>query len=128
MKRRLPILALLGAWICANGALLDAVQVFAWARMFGEYARTMDARTALSRTFDPARPCHLCRTVSRARDKARSQLPTTVEKSAEKLLLALHQPSPVFFAEETDSWEFDCGFAGPARREPVPVPPPRLLS
>lgn len=96
--------------------------------MFGEYARSMDARTALSRTFDPARPCQLCRTVSRARDKARSQLPAAVETSAEKLLLALHQPKPVFFLKETDSWELDRGFAGPARREPVPVPPPRRLS
>lgn len=128
MKRRLPILALLGAWICANGALLDAVQVFAWARMFSQYAGTMDAGAALSRTFDPSRPCNLCRTVSRARDQAKTQLPAAVESSGEKLILAFHQPRPVLFLKDPAEWEHDSPACGPFRTDPVPVPPPRQLS
>ena len=36
MRKNLAITSLLFAWLCANGALLDAVQVFAWGKMFAE--------------------------------------------------------------------------------------------
>jgi hypothetical protein len=127
VKRRLPILALLGAWICANGALLDAVQVFAWARMFSQYARTMDAGAALSRTFDPSRPCNLCRTVSRARDHAKTQLPAAVENSGEKLILAFHQPRPVFFLKDPAEWEHDSPACVQDRSGPRSSSPPAEL-
>lgn len=128
LLKRLPSAALLLAWLFANGALLDAVQVLAWGKMFAGYAETMDVRAALARTFDPSRPCNLCRTVSRARDQAKSQLPAAVESSAEKLILALHQPGPVLFVIEPSGWEQDSPANGPFRTDPVPVPPPRQLS
>lgn len=49
LNRRLPIIALLLAWVCANGALLDAAQVLAWAKMFRGYAAVMPAGEALAK-------------------------------------------------------------------------------
>ncbi|MFM9090993.1 MAG: hypothetical protein ACKOUK_04550 [Verrucomicrobiota bacterium] len=72
MNRRLPIIALLLAWVCANGALLDAAQVLAWAKMFRGYAAVMPAGEALAKTFDPANSCRLCVRVAAARRAARS--------------------------------------------------------
>ena len=56
------------AWLCANGALLDLVQVFAWSRMFAGYTQTMTVGAALRETFDPAKPCELCLGVADAKD------------------------------------------------------------
>lgn len=128
MLKRLPSAALLLAWLFANGALLDAVQVLAWGRMFAGYAETMDVRAALARTFDPSRPCHLCRNVAKAREQAKSQLPAAAERSAEKLILALHRPAPVILSPVTETWENPSPAVGPIRSDPVPVRPPRRLS
>ncbi len=126
MRRTVAITSLLFAWLCANGALLDAVQVFAWGKMFSENARTMSVARALSATFDPARACELCSTVAAAKDTAAKQLPAAVESSgAEKLVLALHAPAhPIFVSPATD-WPVTLASVPLSRTEPVPVPPPR---
>jgi hypothetical protein len=128
LLKRIPSLALLLAWFAANGALLDVVQVLAWGRMFADYAQTLDTRAALERTFDPAKPCQLCRQVSRARDDAKSALPAGAERSSEKLVLALQKPNPVLFFRETETWNLPPSAKGPRRSDPVPVPPPKRLS
>ena len=55
LVKKCAITFLLFAWICANGALLDVVQVFAWGKMFSGYAKSMSVSAALKETFDPAR-------------------------------------------------------------------------
>ena len=126
LRKKLPSLALLCAWLCANGALLDVVQVFAWARMFSGYAESMSVTAALGRTFDPARKCHLCLGVAAARKSTQDQLPQAVERAAEKLLLAVQQPAAVILAKPTGDWPAALACTAPTRREPVPVPPPRV--
>lgn len=125
MKKRLPSIALIFAWLCANGALLDAVQVLAWGKMFAGYAESSSVMEALSRTFDPAKPCSLCVKVKAARAVAKQQLPAAVEASSEKLLLALHRPAVIVSPAPRDAWPRV--LSGPliVRHEPVPVPPPR---
>lgn len=125
MRKPLASICLLFAWLCANGALLDGVQVFAWAKMFAGYSQTMSASAALRATFDPAKPCDMCIGVAAAKETARQQLPHVVEHSAEKLLLALHTPAPVIFVNSPGDWPAAFANVAPARERSVPVPPPR---
>src|SRR5687768_1456684 len=50
VRLRFAQLSLLLAWVCANGAIWDAVQVFAWSKMFVGYASTMTVPAALRET------------------------------------------------------------------------------
>ena len=86
MARRLPALSLLLAWLCASGAMLDVAQVAAWARMFAGYVRTESVAAAARETFDPAKPCQICRAVSKARAAAapRAAVPSA---GPEKIIL-----------------------------------------
>jgi hypothetical protein len=119
------IFALLLAWLCANGVLLDAAQVLAWAKMFAGYSSSMSVAAALDATFDPEKPCNLCVGISTARDTAKQQLPQAVERAAEKLLLALHRPEPIVLTHDAGDWPATLASVAPSRTESVPVPPPR---
>lgn len=125
VRNKIASLALACAWLCANGALLDAVQVFAWAKMFTGYTQTMSVSTALQKTFDPAQRCEMCDGVAAAKEASRDQQPRAVEQSAEKLLLALHRPAPLVLERPPGDWPPSFALAAPSRTEAVPVPPPR---
>ena len=125
MRRHVAAFSLFFAWLCANGALLDGVQVFAWAKMFAGYSQTMDVRAALRATFDPSKPCEMCVGVAVAKETAKQQLPSAVERSAEKLVLALHAPAPLVISHFPGRWPPALARAAPMRAASVPVPPPR---
>ena len=59
VRRRISIAALCLAWLCANGAIWNAVQVVAWARMFQDYSQGMPLAQALQLTFSGEAPCYL---------------------------------------------------------------------
>lgn len=126
MRKPLASVCLLLAWLCANGALLDGVQVVAWARMFAGYSQSMGVSAALRATFDPARPCELCLGVAAARETAQQQAPAALERSAEKIVLALHTAPPVVFAARETGWPRTLDATPPLRVDAVPVPPPRV--
>ncbi len=127
MRKPVATVALMLAWLCANGALLDLVQVFAWSRMFVGYSQTMTVGVALRETFDPAKPCELCVGVAEAKEGlSQKPLPVTIERSADKqLILALHTPGKLVIASQPECWPAVVARAGPMRSERVPVPPPR---
>jgi hypothetical protein len=125
LRRHLATFSLLFAWICANGAIWDAVQVFAWGKMFAGYSQAMSVPAALRATFDPAKACEMCQGVATAKETAKQQLPRSVEQSAEKLLLALHAQAAIVFAQSGTEWPAARAGFGPLRSELVPVPPPR---
>lgn len=125
MRKPVASLCLLFAWFCANGALLESVQVFAWAKMFAGYTETMSVGAALRETFDPAKPCEMCVGVAAAKETARQQLPHAVERAAEKLTLALDTPAVVIFEAPPQSWPAPLARTAVSRIDPVPVPPPR---
>lgn len=125
MRRRIASFSLLFAWVCANGAIWDAVQVFAWSKMFAGYSQTMSVPAALRATFDPEKPCEMCVGVATAKETAKQQLPPSVEQSAEKLLLAIHSSSAIVFENSPTSWPAIPARVAPVRSESVPVPPPR---
>ena len=88
MRQTLSITCLLFAWLCANGALLDAVQVFAWGKMFAENVRTEPLGEALRATFDPAKPCQFCLGVAAAKETAKQQLPGSVDGASAFVVFA----------------------------------------
>lgn len=123
MRRTLSILSLSLAWLCANGALWDAVQVFAWGKMVHEYSRFMTVAQAVEITFDGSAPCEICVVVDDARQ---SQPPEQqVERSHERVLLAIQASEKVVLTIPERVWPGIVPEHGLSRTEPVPVPPPR---
>jgi hypothetical protein len=130
VRRNLSITCLLLAWLCANGALWNVVQVVAWVKMIHDYAQVMPAARALQITFDGSAPCKLCHLSQAAQDTARDQLPREAALGAglEKLLLVSEGvPAVVVVAPEL-AWPDVAHDGGLTRAEAVPVPPPRSLS
>jgi hypothetical protein len=123
VRRTLSILALCTAWLCANGALWDCVQVFAWGQMLHSYSRIMPLGQAIEKTFDGSAPCEICDFVTEARQK---QPAHTAERSSEKILLACHVPEPLVLDRPESAWPGAVARAGLLRTESVPVPPPRV--
>jgi hypothetical protein len=125
VRKQVAILSLLLAWLCANGALLEGVQVFAWAKMFAGYTQSMTVAAALRETFDPAKPCEMCLGVAAAKDTAKKQLPAAVENSTGKIVLALEAANKFVVAPVPEAWPPIATMAALSRSEAVPVPPPR---
>lgn len=128
MRRILSTTYLLLAWLCANGAVWNVVQVVAWAKMFQEYSQVMPASEALALTFDGSAPCAMCVIAQGGQDAARQQLPADAALGGgqEKIvLLADSVPTPVLVAPES-VWPGLVHEAGLLRTEAVPVPPPRV--
>lgn len=127
MRRTLSTTCLLIAWLCANGAVWNVVQVVAWAKMFQEYSQMMPATDALALTFDGSAPCDMCQIAQGGQDAARRQLPTEAALGGgqEKIvLIADSVPVPVLVAPDS-VWPGLAHEAGLLRTETVPVPPPR---
>jgi hypothetical protein len=125
VRRRCSLLLLGLAWLCANGAALDLVQVVAWTRMFAGYACVLPVGAALRTTFDPSKPCELCRAVAQARDSARREAPVAPVRPGEKRVLACSSPAPIIFPSPRRAWPGTGPERALARVEPVPVRPPR---
>lgn len=122
MRRHFSVCCLFAAWLCANGALLDVAQVFAWARMFAGYAQTESVTAALRSTLDPAKPCPICLAVEKARDASREQQPPAATVALEKIVLICQRAEILFAPAAPREWPE----TAPAWREPVPLPPPRV--
>ena len=125
MRRFIAITSLACAWLCANGALWDTVQVVAWARMFAGYAETMSVSAALQKTLDPTQACEMCVGVAKAKDTAQKQLPPAGENAAAKFLLALNVPEKTVFGNDPGRWPPDRDRRLAMRTESVPLRPPR---
>jgi hypothetical protein len=128
VRRKLSITCLVIAWLCANGTLLDVVQVVAWGRMFAGYSCDLSPLRALEKTFDVNQPCPLCVAVHKARDTAREQLPKDAVPggATERLLLMLDLPPAVVLTAPEVGWPGVADATGLTRTEMVPVPPPRV--
>src|SRR5688572_9710274 len=105
---------MLFAWLCANGALLDVVQVVAWGKMLSNYTTTMSVAAALDATFDPAKPCEMCVGVAAAKeDLAQKRIPGTIEQNSVKLVLAFESPAAFVWTHVPDSWPNGRACTGP---------------
>ena len=126
MRRRLSVTCLLFAWLCATGALLDVAQMFAWTRMFAGYVHTLPAVQALSRTFDPEKPCELCLAVQKAREAGRKQQPVPTVAAVQKIVLISQQAGSLVVAPAAGEWPETNHVFASLWCPPVPVPPPRV--
>jgi len=128
VRRHVSIVALCLAWLFANGAVWNAVQVVAWAKMLHDYSQVMPAARALQVTFDGSAPCALCHISRKAQDAAREQLPRDADLGGgmEKLLLATEGVPAVVLATPDFAWPGVTHATGLTRTEAVPVPPPRV--
>jgi hypothetical protein len=125
VRRAFPTAALIFAWLCANGAIWDAAQIFAWAKMFTGYAQTLSLGAALAQTFDASKPCDMCVSVAKAKDLAQKQAPQSIERAVEKILLACEVPARVVIEVPFAEWPPARSRVALVRTEQVPVPPPR---
>lgn len=127
MRRRLAFVALCLAWLCANGAIWNVVQVVAWTKMINDYSRVMPMTRAIRITFDGSAPCKLCLMAESGRDAARDQLPQEASLGApEKLLLAFQPAAAFVLTAPTAAWPAIGESTGSLRTDPVPLPPPRV--
>jgi hypothetical protein len=128
VRRNWSLSCLLVAWLFANGAVWDVVQVVAWARMFHSYVQTDSAAAALARTFDGAQPCELCRISQKARDTEREQLPrdAALGGGMEKLLMIADSAPALVVPPVAVDWPGVTPDVGLTRTDAVPVPPPRV--
>jgi len=127
MRRRISTLALLVAWLCANGAVWNVVQAVAWAKMFREYVAVMPTHEALRVTFVGGEACNLCHVVQSAQDTARDQSPRDdALGGSDRIVLAFHAAPAVVLAAPDFAWPGLANEAGRTRTDAVPVPPPRV--
>lgn len=127
MRRTISTTCLLLAWLCANGAVWNVVQVVAWGKMFHDYSQMMPVASALELTFDGSAPCELCHLSQDAQDSARSQLPTdaALGGGAEKILFVADSAPAFVLVAPASAWPGLVHEAGLTRTDAVPVPPPR---
>ena len=126
VRRRLAIPCLLLAWLCANGAVWDALQVVAWTRMFANNTQTMTMSAAWRETFDGSKPCEMCLGVAKAKETAQKQLPPPGERTEIKFVLAIESVDVPVFVNLPGRWTRVAAVTHPERTDPVPVPPPRV--
>ena len=126
MRQRLATAALFLAWLCANGAVWDALQVAAWSKMFAGYSATMSVTQALQETFDPAKPCEMCVGIVKAKGESGSEpLPITELQQAAKFVLVFHSVDAPVFANDPGDWLPAPLARQTERTDPVPLQPPR---
>jgi hypothetical protein len=128
LRRQISITCLCLAWLFANGAIWDVVQVVAWSRMYSDYSGYLSPLRALEKTFDGSDPCALCVAVHHARETGREQLPrdAALGGGAEKLLLVSESVPAVVLTAPDFIWPGVVDQAGRMRTDAVPVPPPRV--
>jgi len=132
VRQKLSLILTLVAWLLATGSQLDAVQAFAWVRMFAANAHELPLGAALERTFSPEGRCHLCVAVSEAKQQQRDNAPASAPETGQfgaKILLAF-QPVPdvSLVAPETGAWPAGIETVGSVGRAAPPLPPPRVLA
>lgn len=114
------ILALLGA----TGGHWAVLQTVAWADMLAANLQTSPVSEAISKTFDGAHPCKLCKQISTGKQaEKKSELPFQIKK----LEFVSEQPSFVFSAPQQFLLLPESFFPFDGLTHLPSVPPPRTL-
>jgi hypothetical protein len=93
--------------------------------MFTGYARSESVAAAARETFDPAKPCAICRAVSSARSACERHGPAVPSAGAEKMVLIFEKAAPFVAVASPGSWPEIPAVRAPERCTDVPVPPPK---
>ena len=124
VRRTVAIVSLGLAWLFANGAVLDVVQVIAWGKMVRDFNRAgLTFEASVRKTLDGSAPCEICSAVQ----QAKKQTPAApVEHSAQKLVLACTPADLPVVPPALEAWPAPDTLSAPMRSEAVPLRPPRL--
>jgi hypothetical protein len=76
----LPRIIALVALVQLAGGHWTAMQCVAWANMFASYVREYPVAESLAKTFDPEKPCSLCKSI-RAGQEREQKLPSVVSRT-----------------------------------------------
>ncbi len=105
--------------------MLDLAQFAAWTRMFVGYAKTESLAAAVRETFDPGKPCEICKAVSMAREASDRHASAVPSAGAERLILIFERVATFFCPIEKGAWPMVEAARALALPEEVPVPPPK---
>jgi hypothetical protein len=130
MRRVASMLALVLAWVCAQGVLLEVAQVIAWSRMFAGFADTMRVADAVKETFDPANACPMCRAIEKAREAERGKAPVApnAPEDAAKLVLVCASVDTVVYPPSLGDLLIERSTAPSEWHPQVPKPRPRTIA
>jgi hypothetical protein len=130
MRRKLPLVLTLTAWLLATGSHWDLVQTFAWGQMIAGYSRTMPVVQAVRLTFTPDNMCGVCRAVADAKQQADADHAAIPGGKLDgKVLLACMRPADVIVGAPAVTFRSLSDPAIPAaHRAAPPVPPPRCAA
>jgi hypothetical protein len=104
--------------------MLDIAQVTAWTRMFAGYARHESIVAAAKDTFDPAKPCALCRAVGKAREAGRSA-PAAPSPAPGRMDLIFQSLDTFVVSVIRGRWPAAPNECAPARPSETPLHPPK---
>jgi hypothetical protein len=114
----LLILALLGA----TGGHWAVLQTIAWADMLATNLQTESVGTAITKTFDGAHPCKMCKQISTGKqEEKKSDLPMQLKK----LEFVSARPIGVVFAPQNFCFTPESVFTFDSLPHRPSVPPPR---
>lgn len=123
---RLTVLLLGG--VLATGAHWDALQVFAWGRMFAISLENEAPAEALATLFSPEKRCDICRVVSEAKTEATDGSDTAAWFIKAPLIIPAFQPvmmsAPLMKARQRLFDALPLQYFG----EAPPVPPPQVIA
>jgi len=129
VHRQLSLLITLTAWLLATGSQWDAVQTFAFGRMWIVNARTLPLLDAAERTFSPEGRCLICAAVTAAKQQEENSAAVPEGRAGGKIFL-LYQPAPapVVAAPAFSPWSPSDPLVRSLGRAAPPLPPPRTLA
>ncbi len=105
--------------------MLDVAQAFAWGRMFAGYVRSESIAAAARETFNPEKPCEICRAVSKAREASHSRGPAVPSAGTDKMVMIFEHSAALVILAPEGSWTECSGIRAGVLPGDVPVPPPR---
>jgi hypothetical protein len=93
--------------------------------MLAGYARTESFAAAAKETFDPAKPCGICRAVCKAREASGRQGQAVPAAGGGKMVLIFERSAPFVALSAPRAWPAPTPARAQARSDDVPVPPPK---
>lgn len=122
------VIVLLFGGVLATGAHWDALQVFAWGRMFAISLENESPAEALSTLFSPEKRCDICRVVSDVKTEASDASDSAAWFIKSPLIIPAFHPvmvsAPLVQSRQRLTDALPLQMSG----EAPPVPPPRVVA
>lgn len=132
MRRRLPLILTLVAWLFATGSHWDVAQTLAWGHMLAVNATKMPLGMAVKKTFSPEGRCRFCKAIDEGRaqqDQTASATTVPGGKAPSELVLMTAPKAEMFFPPALLRWGVfrNRDLLASAERAAPLLSPPRAL-